>query len=86
MRMSIENTTGETIRLPKPIEGEVEDGQTVEKDDLPESGFMLSRLIHYGWTVKKVAGITVRYFKGDPEEEYEVVRVGPLPGLRKKAA
>jgi len=84
MRITIQNDTGATIQTPSPIEGSVADGETGEWTDVSENGFDLVRAIRFLNVISRTPGVTVRVFRGDPEEECEVVRRGPVPNLRRK--
>jgi hypothetical protein len=82
MRVVVENSTGQMVRAPWPLNAEIKDGHSTEFPDVADNGIPLVMVMGFAQSAQKMAGLTVRFFRGDPEKEYVVVRVGPMPHLR----
>ena len=80
MRVVVNNNSGDAIETPWPIRASIEDQGSQEFTGLDDGGGHVLKIA--GYALSAPEGVTVNAFKGDPEVEYEAVKVGAVPILR----
>lgn len=85
MRIVVNNGSTKPVRTPWPWRGEVPPG-TEQEFHLEDRGFPVLSAISLAVMAEQLEGVTVRIFKGTPEEEYEVVRTSSMPTMVKKSS
>ena len=83
MRIVVNNQSDKPVRTPWPWRGEVPPGMQQEFH-LEDKGFPVLSAISLAVMAEQLENVTVRIFKGNPEEEYEVVRTSSMPIMVKK--